>query len=651
MKKMFRFKNSLAIAIFFMFAIALCIVLSAAGEKALSPNEEGLITVSNGVSSANLKAPAAGADRYYVVFKNKSTSTDDNMITSKGAAIRHKYNLVNAYSVSIPDDTVLDSIKNDANVDHVEKVSEVSAFTEIIPWGVEAVKAPLVWDVVTGNGVNVCVLDTGIDYNHPDLDGNYGGGYDFVNNDPDPWDDNGHGTHCAGTIAAEHNGIGVIGVAYNATLYSCKVLNQNGVGYSDDILAGIDWAVDHGMNIASMSLGGGSYSPVEEAAYQAAYDAGLLIVCASGNNGSGVIAYPAKYPSNIAVGSVSQQLVRSTFSQYGPELELVAPGEFVLSTVPVGTGVESSVAEGTNVYEAAGMEFAGYTDDDGITAVAYYCNLGEIPADFPPGVSGNIALIKRGNISFAQKTTNAMNAGAAAVIIYNNVPGSFLGTLGAPGSWVPVVSMSFEDGETLRNLGTPTVTLINKIGDYEYNQGTSMACPHVAGVAALVMEANDALTNADVRSIMNNTATDLGAPGWDPEYGYGLVNAEAAVEAALPQDIYMFINSIEMRARLYNAGVQAFAYVEIKNTEGNPVENATVYGEWSGDVPADVLSTGITNEQGIAVLKSPFIPPHTLPHPKTITIIVTITNVTHETFIYDPALNKVKPVASITVTY
>ena len=645
------FKKSLAIVTFVAIAAAFCIVLSASAGKTLTPKEEGLVTTPYGVTDGNLKTPAAESNRYYVVFKSKPGKSDEGMVTGKGAAIRHKFDLISAYSVDVPNATALKAIKKDANVDRVEKVSRVSAFGEIIPWGVWAVKAPLVWDTVTGSGIKVCVLDTGIDYYNPDLDDNYGGGYDFVNEDPDPFDDNGHGTHCAGTVAAETNGGGVVGVAYNATLYSCKVLDAQGSGWSDDILAGIDWAVNNGMHIASLSLGGGGYSPTEEAAYQAAYDAGLLIVCASGNSGTGVIAYPAKYDSNIAVGAVDQQLEHSTFSQYGSELELVAPGEFVLSTVPVGTGTESSVTEGTTTYEAAAMEFAGYTDDDGITATLYYCNFGETPGDFPPGVNGNLALIQRGNISFADKATNAMNAGAVGVIIYNNVPGSFLGTLGSAGGWVPVVSMSNEDGETLRALGTPTVTLINKVGDYDYNQGTSMACPHVAGVAALVFEANDELINVDVRNIMNSTATDLGDPGWDPYYGYGLVNAEAAVEAAQHQEVYMFINNIRMRAKKVNAGVQVYAYVEIRNTEGDPVENATVFAEWAGDVPNDILSKAKTNSLGIAVLKAPFIPPHTLPHPKTITVTVIVTDVVHEIFIYDPDLNQVEPTASITVTY
>lgn len=647
MKNVFRFKKTPAIMTFIVIAAAFGILLSAAGEKTLTPKQEGLVTASNGVSGSDLRTTAAGSNRYYVKFKNQPTSTDESMIASKGATIRHKFNLISAYSVTIPNDTVLNSIKSESSVDYVEQVPVVEAVGQITPWGITAVKAPLVWDEVTGNGVKVCVVDTGIDYNHPDLDDNYLGGYDFVNEDADPWDDNGHGTHCAGIVAAEANGIGVIGVAYDAELYACKVLNAGGSGYADDVMAGVQWALDNGADIASLSLGGPSGGPTEEAFYQAVYDAGLLVVCATGNSGAGYILYPARYSSTIAVGSVGQEFVRSTFSQYGPEMELVAPGEYTLSTVPVGTGMESSVTEGSTTYEAAGMEYAGYTDADGITATAYYCNFGETPEDFPPGVNGNIALIQRGNISFADKTTNAMNAGAVAVIIYNNVPGIFLGTLGAPGSWVPVVSMSNADGETLRALGTPTVTLINKIGDYDYKQGTSMACPHVAGVAALVMEANDDLTNVEVRDIMNSTATDLGDPGWDQEYGYGLVNAEDAVEAATTET-YLFLSSLKMA--LLGTSTHdwvAICTVKVIDTNGDPVPGAVVYGEWSGCVHGE--DEDETDDNGVARLISPVYHADAQITPERPCFIINIVDIVHPTIPYAPELNIVRPYGRICI--
>jgi subtilisin family serine protease len=644
MKTTFLVKKTLAITLFFVMAVVFVTLFSVSAENPLTPEEEGLITHSPRPSGSLSAVTAGESDRYYVVFKSKPVQADESMVASRGAAIRHKFDRVSAYSVTVPNDSVLNSLKSDSNVDYVEPVSRVYALEEIIPWGIAAVKAPLVWDTVTGAGVKVCVVDSGIDYNHPDLDDLYAGGWDYVNNDNDPWDDFGHGTHCAGTVAAESNGIGVIGVAYDVTLYACKVLDDEGSGWSDDVMAGVQWALDNGADIASLSLGGPSSGPTEEAFYQSVYDAGLLTVCAAGNDGILGLDYPARYTSTIGVGSVDMDLNRSTFSQYGPNLELMAPGEIVYSTVPLGTGYETSVTQGGTGYQAIAMTYSGLTDDDGITATLHYCNYGINPSDFPPGVNGNIALIQRGSISFAQKATNAMNAGAVAVIIYNNAPNIFLGTLGNPGAWVPVLSMSNADGEALRAMGTPTITLINIAGDYDYSGGTSMSTPHVAGTAALVMQANSSLTNVQVREIMNNTAVDLGDPGWDQYYGYGLVDAEAAVNAATSE--FMFISSIKMELRRVEPRyVQAIASVKVIDTSDQPVGGATVYGFWSGCVSGRVQ--GITGNNGIAELKSPLFDPASYLSAERPCFIINITNILHDTLQYAPEMNKVPPIARI----
>lgn len=642
MKQTFLVKKTLAVTIFLVTAVVFGSLFSVPGVNTPAPEEEGLVTPGLRVSTAQVTAEGPG--RYYVVFKSKPVQADESMLTARGADIRHKFPRVSAYSVAVPDESVLNSIKSDSNVDYVEKVSKVTALEEIIPWGIQTIYAPSVWNTVTGDGVKVCVVDTGIDYNHPDLDDIYAGGWDFVNNDNDPWDDEGHGTHCAGTIAAELNGLGVVGTAYDVTLYASKVLDDEGSGWADDVMAGVQWGLDNGARVASLSLGGPSGSPTEEAFYQSVYDDGLLVVCASGNLGTATIDYPARYSSTLCVGSVGMTLTHSTFSQYGPQMELVAPGEFTLSTVPMGQGFETYIVEGSNTYESIGMTFAGYTNDNGITATSYYCNYGQTPSDFPAGVNGNIALIQRGYISFADKVTNAMNAGATAVIIYNNNPGLYYGTLLNPGAWVPTVSMSNADGEALRALGTPTVKFLHIIGDYDYKQGTSMATPHVSGTAALVIQANSLLTNVQVREILNGTATDLGDPGWDQYYGYGLVNAQEAVEAAAPQ--VMFIASIRMEiVRVDNIHVQALAHVKVIDFNRQPVGGATVFGVWSGCVSG--RARAVTPNTGIAVLESPLFNPSTYLGSKRPCFIIDITNITHAELTYAPKMNKVPPHARI----
>ncbi len=187
------------------------------------------------------------------------------------------------------------------------------------------------------DGINVSILDTGIDYNHPDLAANYRGGYDFVNNDTDPMDDHGHGTHCARIVAAVDNEIGVIGAAPKVNLYGVKVLNSSGIGYESDVVAGVQWAVDNGMKIISMSIGSDSDLASLHTALDSAYNAGLLLVVAAGNDNEYGIDYPAAYETVIAVGAINQSNARCDYpgwwgSDWGPELELTAPGVYINST-------------------------------------------------------------------------------------------------------------------------------------------------------------------------------------------------------------------------------------------------------------------------------------------------------------------------------
>ena len=199
-----------------------------------------------------------------------------------------------------------------------------------------------------GTGIKVAVLDTGIDYTHEDLDANYRGGYDFVFDDDDPFDDShrGHGTHVAGIIAAERNGIGVVGVAPEAELYAVKVLDGAGFGLEEWIIAGIEWAVDHGVDIINMSFTGPDREGLR-AACERARDAGVLLVAAGGNSlaGSGPVRYPAAYGSVIGVTGTDIVDLPGYFAPRGDTLELAAPGVDVYSTAARG---EYRVLSGTS---------------------------------------------------------------------------------------------------------------------------------------------------------------------------------------------------------------------------------------------------------------------------------------------------------------
>lgn len=312
------------------------------------------------------------------------------------------------------------------------------------------------WDVERGEPkVVVAIIDTGAAYEDrpvpsseqeevigssyhraPDLAGtNFVPAYDFVHDDPHPNDQNGHGTHVAGTVAqTTNNAADVAGLAHKCSIMPVQVLDYKGSGTSSDVADGIDFARKKGAHVISMSLGGPDKDYILQIACEQAEKAGVVVVAASGNDGAASIYYPAGFDSVIAVGAVDYTGELAWYSNYGPGQELVAPGGDTLA------------------------------DENG--------------DGYPDGV--------------LQMTYNQ---------IYE--PGSL--------PWL--------EGK-LANVTTFT--------NY-YLQGTSMACPHAAALAALVI-ANGVTDNAEVRKVLRGSATDLGGSGYDNRYGYGLINCEAALK-------------------------------------------------------------------------------------------------------------------------
>lgn len=214
---------------------------------------------------------------------------------------------------------------------------------ETLPWGITQINADDAWATTTGSSIKVAVIDTGIQADHPDLADNVKGGVRFYTRgftlyQDSKWgDDNGHGTHVAGTIAAIDNTIGVVGVAPNVALYAVKVLDRSGSGSWASVAAGIRWAADNGMDVASMSLGGsgGNSDMADAVAY--ALDAGVVLVAAAGNSGDGSASttetsYPAAYAGVIAVGATNSANAVATWSSSASYVALCAPGVSVFST-------------------------------------------------------------------------------------------------------------------------------------------------------------------------------------------------------------------------------------------------------------------------------------------------------------------------------
>ncbi|HLN61046.1 MAG TPA: S8 family serine peptidase [Symbiobacteriaceae bacterium] len=420
----------------------------------------------------------------------------------------------------------------------------LAAYTDgALTWGLQAVKAQEAWNAgATGTGIKVCILDTGIDYNHPEFVRNgvsiIKGSKNFVaDGHPDATDGNHHGTHVAGTIAGQTSNSGSkIGVAPGVDLYIGRVLGDDGSGSTSGILNGVDWCTNTvGAKIISMSLGGSLKSRTEETAYNNAYNKGVLIIAAAGNDGNNRISYPAGYANVVSVAAVDQNLAKASFSQYNSDVELAGPGVATLSSVPLGAGLKSTAQEGSTTYASNPLEFSGMGT---VSGQLVSCGIGDTTTSCTnkPASGTWIAVVDRGTINFSDKATNVAAQGASAMLLVNNdtaAPddaGSF--TLGAAGNWIPSVGISYNSGVALKAGGLGTGTVAVTAWDYAYFQGTSMATPHVSAVAALAWSAKPTLTNVQVRSILQTTVKDLGAAGRDVNFGYGLVQADAAVAKA-----------------------------------------------------------------------------------------------------------------------
>ncbi|MDO8587266.1 MAG: S8 family peptidase [Armatimonadota bacterium] len=281
-----------------------------------------------------------GQARKIVIFDNSILAPADGeaVVREAGGTVLKALPLVHGLAVVLPDPAVR-ALARKRGVLRVDDDLVVYATgkpsppppAQTIPWGIARIEAPAAWPISTGNGVKVAVLDTGIQLNHPDLVANIAAGYNAINPTKSPSDGSGHGTHVAGTIAAVYNTIGVVGVAPQARLYAVKVLNNGGLGNLSDIIDGLSWCIDNGIQVVNMSLGASAGNPTFYEAISLVYQAGITQVAAAGNE-AGAVGYPAAYPEVIAVSAVDGNGNFASFSNSGPEVDLAAPGVDVLST-------------------------------------------------------------------------------------------------------------------------------------------------------------------------------------------------------------------------------------------------------------------------------------------------------------------------------
>ncbi|HUG99941.1 MAG TPA: S8 family serine peptidase [Gammaproteobacteria bacterium] len=469
-------------------------------------------------------------DRYIVKFNEGKGQQGLAALIGVRAEVLLELAPQNAAAARIPA-AALAGLENHPSIEYIERDPPRYPMAETVPYGVPMVQAGTD-GLGPGTGDRmVCIIDSGYDYNHEDLP-RHGG---ILGLDTTGWktDGCGHGTHVAGTIAAiAGNNTGVVGVfGGNIDLYNIKVFGDDcSWSYASSLIDASNKCADAGANIISMSLGcsgggGGPFScssSTENNAFQTHYDKGILSVAAAGNDGNTAKSYPASYESVISVAAVDSAKVVATFSQQNDAVELAAPGVAVRSTVPMGTGTEESLAVGGTTYEVVGMDGSPNASD---TGPLVDCDLGKSTC---PGGGGQVCLIQRGDISFADKVLNCQAGGGVGAVIYNNAEALFSGTLGDTATTIPSVGTSGTTGSILLGKLGQNATVTTGPGNYAFFDGTSMATPHVSAVAALVWSHNTTWSNADIRAALQSTAEDLGAAGKDNAYGYGLVQAKAA---------------------------------------------------------------------------------------------------------------------------
>ncbi|MBE4907144.1 S8 family peptidase [Bacillus luteolus] len=271
-------------------------------------------------------------ETYLVLFKKE---IDKSIITELGGSIVNQMENLPLVTAMIPPENV-QFLRESHLIEAIEKNKVYNISPEEVDKQRVEIHSPKIFSTgLTGKGIKIAVLDSGVVPNHPDL--KIAGGVSFVGGSNDYIDKNGHGTHVTGIIGAQHNSIGINGIAPDATIYVVKVLDAEGFGFLSEIAAGIDWAINNNIDIINLSIGTNEDSITLSSIIKKAYNSGVFVVASAGNDGdpngdTDTIDYPGRYLETIAVGAVDKDFVRAGFSATGPLLEVVAPGVDILST-------------------------------------------------------------------------------------------------------------------------------------------------------------------------------------------------------------------------------------------------------------------------------------------------------------------------------
>lgn len=534
-------------------------------------------------------------------------------LESNGATVHNKLSRFNAVSVEL-NDTQLANMRSNPEVEYIEEDPERRILNlnlnEITPWGLAPVQALGNLGNQASSGIKVCIIDTGYDNGHPDLQTSGVAGQG--NSATGLWSapGNSHGTHVAGTIAGvANNGEGVVGIFPNqqAEIYVYKIFDNNGSWpRASDIIVAAQACADNGSKVINMSLGGGASSTTESNAFKTLLSQGVLSIAAAGNDANTAHSYPASYDDVVSVAATDSNNEHAYFSQQTSQVELAGPGVGIRSTVIRGDGRDADlVVNGTSYASShlvphlrlisSGGQWVKTPADGSVTGNLFSCSTNSGTADCT-GATGQICLVERtanessGVYPEVDAIAACSNSGGVGAIVYSraDLPGLqsnyFLDRNNE--YTIPSISVDRATGLALNGQAGQTATLTNQSnGNYEYYNGTSMASPHVADVAALVWSYHQTCSATEIRSALTTTALDIHTPGRDNHTGHGLVQAQAAVD-------YLNSNGCTGSTNPPGGGeVVSFTEADLSATRRN-------WLNYSIDIPAGSKDLQVTLEGG-----------------------------------------------------
>lgn len=588
--------------------VALAVVLASCGPEPSS------VTAPDGSATMQKTDGMDLKDRWIVVFKDDVKDVDatvDELVRTHGGTVHYRYrHAIKGMALTIPEQA-LKGIARNPNIAFIEAdgmaYANVDQTVGSSLWGLDRIdqtSLPLnqrYTYVADGTGVRVYVIDTGIRTTHAQFGTRAVQGYDFVNMDADATDDNGHGTHCAGTIGGS-----TVGVAKNATLVAVKVLSASGSGSWSGVAAGIDWVRGQhgtlgGPSVISMSLGGGASSTVDNAVNNC-INAGVTVVVAAGNDNLDAINYsPARVANAITVGSSTNTDARSSFSNYGSVVDLFAPGSSIYSTWYTSNTAYATLS-GTSM---ATPHVAG------VAALYLQVNPSAAPASVATAIKG-------------QATPNKLTGlptGTANLLLYSLVGGT---PPPPPPATVPA------DPTNLVATATSTSAIALSWSDNATDESgyyvERLNGSNWSRIATL---------GANVRTYTNSglaagTSYSYRVQAYNGNGESGFSNTASATTQSAPG---MYVSAVSVSKKKSGSTWTATMTVTVRSN-GSLVSGAAVSANWIGGASGSTTAT--TSSKGVATIKT-----SNLSYTAVQSIAMSVTNITKTGLVYQPSANLV----------